>query len=73
MVVVGMVVVGRVGGGRVVGGAGIEAGPFEVRREGVDKYGRTLALIVRDGLSVGCELVREGLARPWIGPAGPRC
>lgn len=51
----------------------LRAGPFVVRREGVDRYGRTLAVIVRDGRSLGCQLVREGLARPWDGPRGPRC
>jgi endonuclease YncB( thermonuclease family) len=51
----------------------LDAGPFIIRREGVDRYGRTLAVVERHGSSLGCELVREGLARPWIGPHGPRC
>jgi micrococcal nuclease len=51
----------------------LDAGPFEIRREGTDRYGRTLAVIVRDGRSLGCELVHEHLARAWIGPNGARC
>lgn len=36
-----------------------------IERRGVDRYGRTLALVSRGGQSVGERLVREGLARHW--------
>lgn len=46
---------------------------FEVRREGRDRYGRTLAVVTVDGRSVGAQLVREGLAREWRGRRMPWC
>lgn len=36
-----------------------------VIRQGVDKYGRTLALVKVNGVDAGEYLVRQGLARPW--------
>jgi endonuclease YncB( thermonuclease family) len=55
----------------------LNAGPFElvpIRRD-VDRYGRKLRLVERDGESLGAVLVRQGLARrygggkrsPWCG------
>jgi micrococcal nuclease len=32
----------------------------------VDRYGRTLAYVVKDGLNVNLELVRLGAAAPWF-------
>lgn len=41
---------------------------FLIERQGLDGYGRTLAVIVvGGGVSVGAVLVEEGLARPWAG------
>ncbi|WP_240663597.1 thermonuclease family protein [Sphingomonas sp. UV9] len=55
----------------------LNAGPFKlvpIKRD-VDRYGRKLRLVERDGKSLGAELVRHGLARqygggkrsPWCG------
>lgn len=38
-----------------------------VRRQGTDRYGRTLAAVLVDGADAGDMLVREGLARTWTG------
>lgn len=46
---------------------------FEVRRTGTDRYGRTLAIVLVGGRSVGDHLVREGLARTWSGRREPWC
>lgn len=43
------------------------SGRFELRRVGKDPYGRTLAVVLVDGHSVGDTLVAEGLARTWTG------
>lgn len=40
---------------------------FEVRRQGQDRYGRTLAIVTNSRGSIGDQLVREGLARTWSG------
>lgn len=32
-----------------------------------DRYGRKLRVVMRDGVSLGDTLIREGLARPWAG------
>ncbi|RIV83063.1 thermonuclease family protein [Aurantiacibacter zhengii] len=40
---------------------------FEIWRQGEDRYGRTLAIVVNRRGSVGDQLVREGLARTWSG------
>jgi len=47
----------------------LSAGPFELRRLGRDRdrYGRKLRVVVRDGGSLGDQLVVEGLARTWAG------
>jgi micrococcal nuclease len=39
----------------------------ELRRVGIDKYGRTLAYVLVDGKDLGNELVSRGLARKWEG------
>lgn len=40
-------------------------GPFYLKAQGVDRYGRTLAVVSRLGRSFGLRLVSEGLAREW--------
>ena len=39
----------------------------------LDKYGRQLRVVIRDGRSIGRMLVVEGLARPWNGKRRPWC
>ncbi|MDB5550558.1 MAG: hypothetical protein JWL86_542 [Rhizobium sp.] len=39
----------------------------------LDKYGRKLRVVIRDGRSIGKRLVSEGLARPWTGKRRPWC
>jgi micrococcal nuclease len=39
----------------------------EIRRVGIDKYGRTLAYVLVDGKDLGDEMVSRGLARKWEG------
>lgn len=51
----------------------LNASPFTLRRSGVDRYGRTLAVVMSRGASVGGVLVREGLARQWDGARRPWC
>ena len=43
----------------------LEGGPVEIRRDGVDRYGRTLATASVNGRDAGNYLVSQGLARPW--------
>lgn len=53
----------------------VNADPFELRivdRE-VDRYGRKLRVLVRNGRSLGDQLVAEGLARTWEGRRRPWC
>ena len=53
----------------------LAAGPFELMRLGRDEdgYGRKLRMVVRDGQSLGDQLVAEGLARTWTGRREPWC
>lgn len=54
----------------------LNAGPFEIRISGTrdrDAYGRALRVVVRDGRSLGGQLVQEGLARRWTGRRRPWC
>ncbi|RUT31460.1 thermonuclease family protein [Arsenicitalea aurantiaca] len=51
-------------------------GPFEIRPTGsrdTDIYGRQLRVLVRDGQSLGMQLVAEGLAHPWEGSRRSWC
>ena len=50
-------------------------GPFELVTAGrrVDRYGRQLRIVVRNGRSIGDMLVAEGLARTWSGRREPWC
>lgn len=48
----------------------LNAGPFELKLSGgksLDRYGRQLRLVEREGDSIGQRLVVEGLAHPWLG------
>lgn len=48
----------------------LREGPFEMQPipgRDEDQYGRKLRVIVRDGRSLGDQLVSEGLARTWEG------
>ena len=53
----------------------LSAGPFQLVRadRDVDKYGRQLRVVIRDGRSVGKMLVAEGFARSWTGKRRPWC
>lgn len=51
----------------------LNAGPFELRGSGRDRYGRDLRTLTRGGRSLGGILVAEGLARPWTGHRLPWC
>ena len=54
----------------------LNAGPFELQQVGSrdeDQYGRKLRVIIRDGHSIGDQLVSEGLARTWSGRREPWC
>lgn len=51
----------------------LSRGGLDVRREGHDRYGRTLARVQIDGIDVGATLVSERLARPWYGHREPWC
>jgi len=45
-----------------------EARRVDVRPTGrIDRYGRTVALVLIDGRDLGETLIAEGLARPWRG------
>lgn len=43
----------------------MNAGPFQLRTSGTDRYGRVLVTVTRSGASLGARLVSEGLARKW--------
>lgn len=53
----------------------LSAGAFQLARadRDVDKYGRQLRVLIRDGHSIGKILVTEGLARTWSGKRRPWC
>lgn len=53
----------------------MNAGPFELKmiNRDSDRYGRKLRVLVRDGRSLGDQLVTEGLARVWEGHRRPWC
>ncbi|MCW2391957.1 thermonuclease family protein [Sphingobium sp. B11D3A] len=54
----------------------VNEGPFEVRQLGdrdADKYNRKLRVLIRNGQSLGDQLVSEGLARTWGGRREPWC
>lgn len=53
----------------------LNAGPFTLKSgdRDIDRYGRTLRVVTRDGASIGSMLVAEGLARSWDGGRHPWC
>lgn len=54
----------------------LKAGPFELHTIGdrdEDGFGRKLRVVIRDGRSLGDQLVAEGLARTWTGRREPWC
>lgn len=53
----------------------LNAGPFRLRAidRDTDRYGRKLRVLVRDGRSLGDDLVEKGLARPYEGGRRPWC
>jgi len=54
----------------------LNAGPIELASIGGrdrDRYGRELRIVMRGGMSLGDELVAEGLARTWTGRREPWC
>ncbi|WGR90719.1 thermonuclease family protein (plasmid) [Bradyrhizobium sp. ISRA443] len=53
----------------------LSAGPFSLvsGARDVDRYGRKLRTVTRQGRSIGETLVQEGLARRWDGSRHPWC
>lgn len=54
----------------------LDAGPFELKSipgRDKDRYDRLLRVVVRNGKSLGDQLVSEGLARTWTGRREPWC
>lgn len=53
----------------------LRKGPFELHpvERDEDRYGRKLRIATRDGVSLGDQLVAEGLARTWSGRRQPWC
>lgn len=53
----------------------LNAGAFHLERAGrdMDRYGRKLRIVTRDGASVGDLLIAEGLARRWEERRRPWC
>lgn len=54
----------------------LNAGPFTLHTIGnrdTDRYGRELRVVIRNGRSLGDQLVAERLARTWTGRREPWC
>lgn len=51
----------------------LAAGPVVLEREGVDRYGRTLAIVRVNGVDIGEQLIREGEAQRWMGRKATWC
>lgn len=53
----------------------LNEGPFELvpADRDRDRYGRSLRHVHRNGASLGHQLIKEGLARPWEGRRRPWC
>ena len=45
----------------------LNAEPYTVRRQGEDRYGRTLAIVTNSRGSIGDQMVSAGFARTWSG------
>jgi endonuclease YncB( thermonuclease family) len=48
-------------------------GRVTIKQTGVDRYGRILALVERNGEDLGKALIAARLARPWVGRRQPWC
>ena len=48
-------------------------GRVTIRQTGVDRYGRILAVVERNGEDLGEALIAAKLARPWVGRRQPWC
>lgn len=48
-------------------------GYVTIRQTGVDRYGRILAIVERNGEDLGRALIAAKLARPWVGKRQPWC
>ncbi len=53
--------------------AWLAKGHVTIHTEGLDKYGRVLARMERNGEDLGEALIRAGLARKWDGRRHPWC
>lgn len=51
----------------------MEGRQVTINRQGTDRYGRTLAAVMVNGVDAGNVLVTEGLARIWSGRREPWC
>ena len=51
----------------------LNGGAVSLSRDGTDRYGRTLAVVLVDGRPVGDTLIAEGLARPYGNGRRPWC
>ena len=53
----------------------LNEGPFRLQSidRDVDRYGRKLRVVTRNGHSLGDDLIKEGLARSWGGGKKPWC
>ncbi|NIJ21986.1 endonuclease YncB(thermonuclease family) [Sphingomonas naasensis] len=53
----------------------LNAGPVQLAMtdRDTDRYGRKLRVVLRDGRSLGAQMVDEGLARTWTGHRRPWC
>ena len=53
----------------------LNAGPFTLAapERDRDRYGRLLRVVMRNGRSIGAQLVDEGLAEPWKGRRSDWC
>lgn len=47
--------------------AWLAKGKVTIHQSGIDKYGRILARVERNGEDLGEALIKAGLARPWKG------
>jgi endonuclease YncB( thermonuclease family) len=48
-------------------------GKVTIRQTGIDRYGRVLAIVERNGEDLGEALIKAKLARPWVGKRQPWC
>lgn len=44
----------------------LNSGGFNIERQAIDRYGRTLAWVTIGGESLAKIMIREGYGRPWI-------